>query len=261
MKIDDEVLVAYADGELDAHQAAQVERAVAADSELQARLAALTQAAELTRTLFEAKANEPAPDALVQSILAADPHSASASAIEHTGWWDRLVQWWRLPLPATAFAAVALVAVGVLVGSLLPPGGQPAGSMITAGVIPSGSSLGRLLNDHVSGAIVESGDLRIEAVATFLTDQRVCREYRATNEAPQRREYHAGIACLHEDGDWHVAFAVEEYLEREPVAGFYETASDKLHEAVDAFIDEDLGVDPLEDGEEARLLDRGWRSN
>ena len=259
MKIDDELLVAYADGELDAEQAAQVEQAVAADAALQARLAALSQAAELTRTLFEAKALEPAPDALVQSILAAEVPSAPASEIKNTGWWGRLVQWWQLPLPATAFAAVALIAVGGLLGYLLPQGGQPTGSIVTAGPIPSGSPLGRLLTNHLSGAVIERDGLRIEAVATFLSDQRVCREYRATTEAKRRHEYHAGIACLRDDGAWHVAFAIDEYLEREPVDGFYETASNTLHEAIDAFIDEDLGVEPLKDDAENELLKKGWQ--
>jgi len=257
VKIDDELLVAYADGELDAREAKRIEQAVAADTALQARLAALTEAAELTRTLFAAKAQEPLPDTLVASILRAETRSTPTSIAASTGWWDRLVERWQLP--ATAFAAVALLTVGVLVGYLSPHDGQLDGSIVTAGKIPSASPLGRLLDEQASGAVVETGDLRIEAVATFLTDERVCREYRANAEAQQRREYHAGIACLRDDGAWHVVFAVDEYLEREPVDGFYETASSKLHEAIDAFIDEDLGVLPLEDDAEHELLMRGWQ--
>ncbi len=259
MKVDDELLVAYADGELDAHRASLVEQAVAADAALQARLAALTQAADLTKTLFEAKAQEPVPDALVQTILKAETNMPPRATIESPGWWERLIQWWQLPLPATAFAAVALVAVGGVTGYLLPHGGQPTGSMVMAGAIPSGSALDRLLSDHVSGAIVDSDGLRIEAVASFLTEQQVCREYRATSEAKLQREYHAGIACLQDNGAWHVAFAVDEYLESEPVDGFYETASDKLHEAIDAFIEEGLGVEPMEDSAENELLKQGWQ--
>lgn len=259
MKIDDELLVAFADHELDAQQAAEVEREVAGNPKLQARLAALIQAGELTRTLFEAKIYEPVPDKLVQSILNADTGSTLVSNTSRLGWWERLVQWWQLPLPATAFAAVALVAVGGLGGYLLPQISQPSGSMVMAGEIPAGSSLNELLTDHPSGSFVESGDLRIEAVATFVNDQRTCREYRAITLAEQRREYHGGIACLQDDGAWHVAFAVEDYLEREPADGFYETASDKLHEAIDAFIEEDLGVEPLEDAAEKDLLKHGWQ--
>jgi hypothetical protein len=258
VKIDDELLVAYADGELDTQEARRVAHAIEADPVLQARLSALTEAAELTRALFEAKAHEPVPDTLVDAIYGAAPQPAPAARVGQAGWWDRLIDWWRLPLPATAFAAFALLAVGGLVGYLLPQDGRPGDSIVTAGMVPAGSVLGRVLDEQPGGGVLDSGDLQIEAVATFVADDRVCREYRATAVAP-RHEYHAGIACLRSDGAWHVAFAVNEYLEREPVGGFYETASDKLHEAIDAFIDEDLGVDPLRDGDEASLLENGWR--
>lgn len=259
MKIDDEKLVAYADGELDPGEAAQVKQAIATDQALQDRLSALTQAAGLTRSLFDAKAREPVPEALVEGILTANIGSAPHPMDERTGWWERVIASWQIPLPATAFAAVSLIAVGALVGQLLPQGNQSVDAIVTAGAIPAGSSLEGLLSTQPSGGLVTSGDLQIEAVATFLTDQRVCREYRAMSEAPQQQKYHAGIACLRDDGNWHVTFSVEEYLEYEPADGFYETASDKLHEAIDAFIDQGLGVDPLEDNAEQVLMSQGWK--
>jgi hypothetical protein len=257
MPIDDELLVAYADGELDAAQAARVERAVGADPRLQARLVALTQAAELTREVFEAKGREPVPAVLVERIMHSDVPQRSEIRPRRP-LRERLAQWWQMPLPAAAFAGLALLAVGGLLGYLLPQGPSAGSPMTTAGVVPSGSALHRLLQEQPSGATLVAGAFSLEVVATFVDGDRVCREYRASNDTGPH-EYYAGIACRGGDGDWQVAFSVDDYLAQEPVGGFYETASNSLHEAIDLFIDEYLGVDPLDDSAESALLERAWR--
>jgi hypothetical protein len=257
VNINDELLVAYADGELDAAQAARVERAVSTDPRLQARLAALTRAGELTREVFEAKGHDPVPSALIEAIMSgsdAPPKSADASRRSLR---QRLADWWQIPLPAAAFGALALLAVGGLLGYLLPDGTPGEGAITTAGVVPSDSPLHLLLQEQPSGATLAAGRLNLEAVATFVDGDRVCREYSATNETGPY-EYHAGIACR--DGDaWQVAISVDDYLEQQPAGGFYETASNSLHEAIDRFIDTYIGVDPIDDEAESVLLGRGWR--
>lgn len=262
MTIDDELLVAYADGELDAAQAAEVERAVAADPKLQSRLAALTRAANLTREIFEAKGREAVPPALIERIVAgadgaAEKPPGPMHAEPHRSLRERLAEWWQVPLPAAAFGGLMLLAVGVLVGYLLPHDSPAGGAMTTAGVVPTDTALHALLQQHASGEPLTAGSLSLEVVATFVDGDRICREYRAQSRTGPH-EYHAGVAC-HGDGTWNVAFAVDEYLEQEPVGGFYETASSKLHEAIDGFIDQHLGTDPLDDAMERTLLEGGWQ--
>jgi hypothetical protein len=262
MPIDDELLVAYADGELDAEQSARVERAVNEDPVLQARLVALTRAADLTRELFEAKSRDPVPPELIERILAGVDAPARQLEEPRRSLGERLADWWQIPLPAAAFGALTLLAVGGLLGYLLPadPVDGPAGGAITtAGVVPPDSALHLLLQEYSSGATLADGTLNLEAVATFVDGDRICREYRAIRDTGPH-EYHAGIACRGDGNDWRVAFAVDEYLAEEPVGGFYETASNKLHEAVDGFIEEYLDVDPLDDAAERTWIARGWRS-
>lgn len=257
MNIDDELLVAYADGELDAAKAASVERAVAADPRLRARLANLTRAAELTREVFEVKGCDPVPAALIETIMRAPATTPEPTVPSRQPLRQRLADWWRIPLPAAAFGALALLAVGGLLGYLLPDGRSVGAAITTAGVVPRDSTLHLLLEEQPSGATLAAGGLSLEAVATFVDGDRVCREYRATDDTGPY-DYHAGIACRGDDA-WHVAFSVDDYLEQEPVGGFYETASSRLHEAIDMFIEEYLGVDPIDDAAEGALLERDWR--
>jgi hypothetical protein len=259
MPIDDELLVAYADGELDAEQSARVERAVNEDPVLQARLLALTRAAELTRELFEAKSREPVPPELVERIMAGGDAPTRQLEEPRRSLGERLADWWRIPLPAAAFGALTLLAVGGLLGYLLPSGTPTGGSITTAGLVPADSALHLLLQEYPGGTTLADGPLNLEAVATFVDGDRICREYRAIRDTGPH-EYHAGIACRGDGNDWRVAFAVDEYLAEEPVGGFYETASNKLHEAIDGFIEEYLDVDPLDDAAERALIERGWRS-
>lgn len=261
MNINDEILVAYADGELDAHQAAEVEKAVASNSKLQARLKALTEAGQLTRSLFEAKSHEAVPDALVDSIMAADITPTNRnSAATRPSLLDRLTGGLPTLLPTGAFASIVLLGVGVLIGFMLPHAGGPAPLMTKAGIVPNDSPMHRLLNDSPSGQPVQNGPLTMEVVATFADTKQVCREYRAEHR-DERREYHAGIACLRDSGEWSVAFAVDEYLEEQPAVAFYATASSKLHEAVDAFIDQKIDGDSLDDDAELALIESGWQIN
>lgn len=257
MNINDELLVAFADGELDAAQTAMVERAVSTDPVLQARLAALTRAGELTREVFEAKGHDPVPSALIEAIMSGGTAPRQSAATSRRSLRERLADWWQIPLPAAAFGALALLAVGGLLGYLLPDGTPREGAITTAGVVPPDSPLHRLLQEKTSGTTLAARGLNLEVIATFVDGDQVCREYRATKDTGPY-EYHAGIACR--DGDaWHVAISVDDYLEQQPPGGFYETASNRLHEAIDRFIDEYLGVDAIDDAAESALLGRGWR--
>lgn len=71
MKIDDEMLSAYLDGELSDDVAARVEAALAEDMALQGQLAALIEADQAAQEVFAAQLSEPVPEALTRAIEAA----------------------------------------------------------------------------------------------------------------------------------------------------------------------------------------------
>ncbi|MFN3843995.1 MAG: zf-HC2 domain-containing protein, partial [Rehaibacterium terrae] len=62
MRISDERLMAYVDGELDAAQAAQVEAAIAADPALAAAVARQRRLRERLRAAFDPVLDQPVPE-------------------------------------------------------------------------------------------------------------------------------------------------------------------------------------------------------
>jgi hypothetical protein len=80
--VSDEVLMAYADGDLDPVQAARVERAVAADERLAARVAMFRATAQAARAAFAPDLQRPVPAALRQAVdVAAARRTSAASAV------------------------------------------------------------------------------------------------------------------------------------------------------------------------------------
>ncbi len=267
MKIDDEMLVAYADGELDQAQRNMVDDALAQDEALQARLAALTHAGDLTRALYQEKAEEPVPAALIESIFGtdevADERLAASTERESDdnapGWRERLMDWLAVPAPAFVAASVTLVVVGGIIGYGLQDDSTIDGQFVTAGPVSPESTLYTQLETAASGSVVDDNGTRIELVATFADSDRVCREYTAQRKEPVLK-FHSAIACRGAAATWEVAFAVEDYLDHDANDGFYETASDKLHEAIDSYLAEHIDVAPLDEASEKALLQNGWAS-
>src|SRR5579883_1234043 len=64
MRISDEVLMAYADGELDTTARAEVERAMAADPQIGRRVAEHEALRARLRSTYDSVLNEPVPDRL-----------------------------------------------------------------------------------------------------------------------------------------------------------------------------------------------------
>ena len=264
MKINDELLVAYADGELDQKQRAMVDDALAQDDALRARLTALTDAADLTRALYEDAINEPVPASLIDTILKHDTAETTTTGVsapkpepQRPSWRERLTDWFAAPMPAFGLASFFLLAIVGVVGlGVLDEGVQP-GQFVTVGPLSNDSALYAQLETAASGSILEDQGMTIEVIATFVDAGRVCREYSAERSEPAS-EYYAGIACRGDTSGWEVKFAVEEHIDGDAKDSFYGTASDKLHEAIDGYLAAHIDVDHLEMAAEEALLRSGW---
>ena len=155
---------------------------------------------------------------------------------------------------ATAFASLALVALGGLIGYQLHTPGPGAAPLASAGELLRQPALTVALETAPSGRRLRAGGDQIELVASFAgADGRVCREFSARHPAPIRQD-EAGIACREPDGQWRVAF-----VQRAPQqAGAYQAAGDTLHEALDAYVSRHLPGGALSPEQEQALLLRGW---
>ena len=113
-KLDDETLVAYADGALGPEEAAAVRAALAADPEAAADVDRFRASARLVRAAFDDTLAEPVPPTLERRIRAA---ARAAAAERHA--LDALVRR-RGRRPLAIAASVALL-LGLGIGSRLGP--------------------------------------------------------------------------------------------------------------------------------------------
>ncbi len=99
MQLDDSTLVAYADDELDAELAREVEAALAFDPEAQSRVQVFRETSELLQAAIGGSAREAMPPALIKAAQASK-HKASRS------------RRWRIALPLAASLAAVTISLG-----------------------------------------------------------------------------------------------------------------------------------------------------
>ena len=107
---------------------------------------------------------------------------------------------------------------------------------------------------------VDVGDSRLEIMVSFAArDGQLCREY-SLSSAKTGQEI--GIVCraVTADTGWQLAFVASESAGAAAQGG-YATASDRLHEAVDAFLGEHVAGEPFDTERERALIERGWTAN
>jgi hypothetical protein len=205
MVLSDEILMAYADGELGPSETREVAAAVAADPALAARVKVFTQSRKAVAEAFAVKASRPTPDPIAERIreLAAEtasPQSTERAAEEKVIAFPqrRRVPFWQLPIAAS----IALLA-GYGLGQYLdtaPLSGPMAASVLGEPDLPA------ILATAPSGnrQTLDSG-AEVIFIATFENgDGNLCREFE--HDQPNRTTTVA-VACRTAD-DWQVQLAI-----------------------------------------------------
>ncbi|MFN4202817.1 MAG: anti-sigma factor family protein [Tabrizicola sp.] len=244
MAIDDERLMAYADGALPPDEAAEIERLIAADEELAAKVAVFADSRALVKRALGAA--PPVPDSLadtIRAMAAADAArrqapSGSAQVIDLAAR-RRTVPFWQLPL-----AASVAMAVGVLGGWLGKPEGMGADGLAVA--IVDEAALIEALNGVKSGESRKiAEDVEFTAVASFRDGAgQLCREFRQDRAGGDPV---VAVAC-HTDAAWTVRLAMAT-----PASGTGYAPASSL-DTLDAWLATVEAGAPMSDDEEAAAL-------
>jgi hypothetical protein len=239
MKLTDEELMAYADGEMSAIDAKRVEAAMAGDAALAARVARFRAVRRALHTAYDSVLSEPVPErlrALLGDVAANEPPAPVDLAAQRQ---KRAV---RFGPPAWAAMAASLI-VGVLVGRAV----LPSGELLVDDGRYAGAELTRVLEARLaSDATNQSGATRIGL--TFRADNgEICRTFAHA----ERAQATSGLACR--DGDrWAVQVAVHGDAQGE----FRQAGADApaVLDAVDAMID----GEPFDATQERASRDQNW---
>lgn len=262
----DDVLVAFADGALDADAAAAVAKHLEGDAEARAFVRALNDSADLAKHAFDEALNAPASAKLVNTIMngtaaqsVAPPQATSVVPIPRR---QRFAQ-----PQAMALAACLALLIGGVGGFQF---GKRTGISTTGedgvavGLVGGGTTLRQALESVASNEPVSlstPGDAKAEMmiVATFRdATGRICRELEVTG-GDAAGSITAAVACRQADGNWLVEGAVR--MAASPAApdhDFTPAKGDKTS-AIEGVLNAIGAKRALGPADEQQLLKNGWK--
>lgn len=247
--ISDELLMRFADGELDAETSAEIERAMETDDELVARVALFIETRHAAKTAMKPLLEEPLPaelKAVVERMVADQVTAQNASGatvlpFQPRSANDRRASRWLAPMAASLAAVIAGIG-----GYWLGRGTEP----VPSGLLPlavGSPALDAALVSVLSGEErqLQNSNQRFRAIATFRDSARaLCREFELDSVD---RSTVVSVACR-TGAEWHVTFAVVAPGD----SGGYAPASST--ETLDAYLSAIDAGPPLETAEEAKAL-------
>jgi hypothetical protein len=240
MSVTDEMLMAYADDELDAGARAQVEQAMRADRSIEQRVTQFREQRRLLQAAYAAELDEPVPEKVLATLRAAP---AAAVVVDFPRAETRSRPR-RASFRYTALAASILVAVGVGVimwqRSLLI---RHVGDAVLAR-----GALARGLSEQLSGD--DAGRVRV-GLSFLAKSGAYCRTFEIRGGSPS-----AGLACRHGE-QWNIDVLVHTPNEGESP---YRTAGTDVPPDVLKAVEAEIAGEPLDRAGETAARAAHWRA-
>ena len=288
-RVSDELLMAYADGELAPDERSRIEAEIELDKDLRARLSIFERTKTELPSLFDEPMRRPVPDRLVDAAFGI-PSKADSGAkpsrerAASFGWFKsflaQILPPARLAYAVPAMACVLLFAGGLSgwhlksIGSLHPASRQQPLAVLQHGKVIAQAQLHQALEATASGQTLALSEQAgepgvVKPQFTFRTadkqfsfrteDKKVCRQYLLSQE---RQANYAGVACRESDGSWQVQIHVVAagWAGRAATTGKFTPASGPKSDPIDEHVDRMIDGDVLGREEELELL-KSWKAN
>ena len=270
----DELLMAYADGELGDGDRRDVEASLSQSSDARQRLEVFTSTRKTLSNLFNQPMGEPVPQHLIDAVMAM-PIGTAGKLADRSAQSDvsnvipfnngyRRATFGGLPSWALAAACISMLVVGA---GWMMSAKQGLGSNVSDvaildnGALIAGSALSHALETVHSGdavALTENGATRsLKPILTFATASKLyCRQYEVTGQGQGGL---SGVACREPSGRWRIEVQA-------PIA-MQSSATDKIAPAagrdgntpVDAAVDRLMSGDAMGFDDESAAIQNGWR--
>jgi hypothetical protein len=234
MAIDDDMLMAFVDGELDDISRARVERAVAEDPDMKARLEAQQRLRDRLAAHYGPVADEAVPERLRVMLETNVVPLSVAKARAPRPLWQNL----------TSLAATLVL--GLAVGrTLLAPTPAAGPFAVEGGAMVARGELAAALDMQLASAQPRDAATRI-GVTFVRNDGRACRTFDS--------QAAAGIACRADTG-WQVMMTAAGSGGQRP--DYRQAGSENL--LIQQAAQEMMAGEPYDDAAERRARDSGWR--
>jgi len=256
MTLNDEILMAFVDGELPDEEASAVRAAMADDRELTKRVERLRAVRRALRDTYDNVTQEPIPDrfhALLGKIAMKEPEQASpapSAAPTAAPVVDLAAARAARPrfTPPVWAAMAACLLVGVL-GARLIGSSSPSLMAEKDGQLRAGAALTRVLDTRLASDAENAKAALHIGVSFRAQDGAYCRTF----DSIEASEDVSGLACRQNDG-WVVRIATTEPA----IAGDYRQAGSSAP-AVLSMVDTMIAGDPLTQAQERAARDHSWR--
>jgi len=248
MRVSDEILMAYVDGEVDDETRAAVETAMHADADVAQRVARQQALRQKLRAAFDDVLDEPVPERLTQAARTAPTSSVTELSRVRNEKRDRTPRRWSLPQWSAMAASLVL---GVFVGHAILR--SPASSPIVArdGRLVAQDSLAEALSNQLASDQAAKAPVQLGLSFRSKTGE-FCRTF-----VWREGDGLAGLACR-EGEIWQIETAVP----NETLAtgnGNYRRAGAELPLAVLQAVEGRIECEPLDASGEAAARQKGWR--
>jgi hypothetical protein len=271
----DEMLMAYADSQLDPQQTAQVEAYLADNPHARLLVDQLRENTRLTEAAFDAPMHSPPPPKLVAAIMGGDHGKRSREAVAENG--SDVVNFaaGRARLhPAvgqswiTAAAACLAIIVSMTFGYVIGKQTNRASpsTEIALGAVAKGSMLERILETAASGKIEQAAGSQseqrpaIKIVSTYrVPGDAVCREVEILRDARTMTPISNGLACRRSIGGWTVEGAVRVGSSDRLVGSGYKPSGASAGDPLDSVLQMVGAGQAISASEERLLIERGWK--
>lgn len=249
MTFPDEVLMAYADDELDARTRAAVEAAMASDPEIARRIAQHKALRTRVHSAFNRVLDEPVPARLLKVVRSdrSDPRKSNVVPLRQRGM--RGVRRWSWP-QWTAIAASLIV--GVIAGRLALVGSHAPGPIVmNNGRVLASGALADALSDQLAADQSAADPVRI-GVSFRSKSGAYCRTFALATPASL-----AGLACRAADG-WRVRVLARTESQGGG-SGAYRQAASSMPPSVVAAVGNLIAGEPLDARAEAAARRQHWQ--
>jgi hypothetical protein len=254
MKISDDLLAAYIDGELDDAEQQRIERAIEEDPMLARRVTQQRALRERLRGAFDEVLREPVPQRLVQAArLVAPPGTANVISLasaraQRAHRADSERSWLYSRRIAIAASLLVGVGAGLLIQRLASNGSL---TELRPGTLLAHDGLAGALNHQLAS---EPHDGPVSIGVTFRgKDGALCRTFSIKASQPL-----AGLACR-EQQQWQLLTLVQTSASAAASAPTLRPANSPLPPALLQAVMERISGDPFDAPAESKARDSGWR--
>ncbi len=260
IKLTDEILMAYVDGELDTNLTEEVGKAIEENPDILAKVQMFRESTILLKGIYDEPLREEIPEKLLKTI------TTSLSDNKKRGLLNRLCSFFSVDFsrrPAFVFAMLACLAIGLVMGFILTdhmmPGRDPYATFI------GNKELSRGLDTTLSGKSfrIAENKITVTPLMTFIDSNReYCRQFEVRLRHDGEGELIQCIACRQKSGEWKtkvIIWSGSLMSSRESSTTPFQPASSG--DLMESIVNEMMVSAPISIKQEKRLIKQAWHTN